>query len=548
MSSNSNPMINYVDKLNSVDLAFLSSNKVKVFPSGRRRSTVVDSDDSTNTVSDQYYIPFDPEARLTTEANSRKHSGLNGYTQTYLKEWDQGSDVEGNIKNGRILLSLGGYLFDIELSSLKTPAAFGDEFDTAVSGATKIYANIILEDVLLYSSSTTLKYYTSILRDQINAANSPSSCLDLLDTDEDKNSEYTSNLDHYYFSGLSFSATSLKASYSGSADGIKTLSRDTRTITQHVESLQILEKVGDTWQMYQPAFLPKIEHGTTADSIVIYGDALLKSSLSIEGATEIRNNTTIKNINVGAPTNPVNEDTGGYIVAQKNITTEQDLIAEQNLSVGSNASITGNLDVAANTTLKTSLVVGDRTPEDSTEAGDLIVKNHIETPTIEATESVTTSQATVKTELNVSNTDKNAIANIDNANITGELNVQNESSNAKITADTAEVTTDLTVYESITVGANPDPGTDYTINRYPQTSINGGTIVTSDIESKFSITTPRLTVASATITELNGYDNLQYTGTDAQNNPIFSKVPVIFLEKVDDEYQLKLSRVNKKGF
>ena len=60
---------------------FVKSLNVQAFPCGRRRS-------DSNQV-----IPFDPEARLNTEANNRKHSGINGYTQTFLKsDWNTGTE------------------------------------------------------------------------------------------------------------------------------------------------------------------------------------------------------------------------------------------------------------------------------------------------------------------------------------------------------------------------------------------------------------------------------------------------------------------------
>ena len=69
-------------------LAFLKSTAVKAFPCSRRRSTLIDVDGRADTVEDRYYIPFDPEARLNTESNIRKHSGLNGFKQSYIQEWN----------------------------------------------------------------------------------------------------------------------------------------------------------------------------------------------------------------------------------------------------------------------------------------------------------------------------------------------------------------------------------------------------------------------------------------------------------------------------
>jgi hypothetical protein len=261
--------------------------------------------------------------------------------------------------------------------------------------------------VQLYSSASSGEYYTSVLRDQLNAENddsssdaySPSLSLDLLNSaisnQQTGYHDYVSNIDNYYFSGLSFSAEPLAPLKDGevfhiSKNSNKTVSRIigkdangegvTSEVNQQVISLRILEKAADgTWQVYQPAYLPRIEHGTTGDSIVVYGDTtlkgadkhfkaegtaevqgdtLLKSNLTVKGTTEVDGNTTIHsnlsvddNINVGSPVTPAIEDNGGYIVAQKNITAEQDLIAKNNL------------------------IVGDST--DATKSGNLTVKNHI---------------------------------------------------------------------------------------------------------------------------------------------------------------------------
>lgn len=448
-------------------LAFLKSSTVKTFPSGRRRSEVVDKDSSTDTKNNQYYIPFDPEARLNTEANARKHSSLNGYTQTYLKEWNEGSDVEGELKNGRVLLSLAGYLFDIDLNSLKTPANFGtgfinsvkEEYQKVIDSATasedektsaetasnsldavtELYANIILEDVHLYSSASGLpEYYTSILRDQINAKNNdvdgrtytPSSSLDLLN-DNSSELSYITNFENYYFSGLSFSVEPLTGIEGKDSISSRTVQRGT-TIknepiyrNQQVVSLRLLEKVGETWQIYQPAYLPRIEHGITDDSVVVYGDTtikssaerptkllvegtaevngdtLLKSNLTVKGTTEVDGNTTIHsnlsvddNINVGdlADEEKAAGDNVGNIVAKNDITAKHDLKAENDLSVNKNATIFGSatikngaeiqngVTIEGDSTIKNSLVIGNRDANDELDSGELVAKARIKTP------------------------------------------------------------------------------------------------------------------------------------------------------------------------
>jgi len=549
---------------NAATLTFLKSSSVKTFPSGRRRSELISIDidkDRNGTVdtTESYYIPFDPEARLNTEANSRKYSSLNGYTQTYLKEWDEGSAAV----NGRILLSLAGYLFDIGLSSLKTPAAFGDAIisgfntklqsiissDTAtdaektaaqslldeIADKTSIYANIILEDVKLYSSTSNLPdYYTSILRDQPSAETKLSSpCLDLLNVDltDSPGQDYIAALSNYYFSGLSFSTSPLTTN----GDNYECKTRDqfsrtvqlengdgsTTSVTQHIVSLCILEKSGANWIIHQPAYLPRIEHGITEDSIVIYGNTTLKGAdktLKVEGFTDIDGDTTIKsnlkvedNINVGTPVTPATADNGGYIVAKEDITAEHDLIAKNNLKVHEDA------------TIETSLVVGERADSDSTEAGTITAKTHIETPTLNASTEITTPEADITTAnidtANITDTANINIADIttasiETATVTNELKVQKveaDDTDAKITADTAEITGNLTVKKTLIATENLEAGiNNLEVNR---ASIDNLTATCADVEDIY------------------------------QGN---YKVPVIELIESDAFWQLKISRIGTK--
>ena len=99
-------------------LAFIKSKNIQVFPCGRRRSTDIAGTGTR--------LPFDPEARLNTEANNRKHSSLNGFTQTYLKEWDT--------TGKRLSLSIAGYLFDILLTNDDTDYSEAEDFATELLG------------------------------------------------------------------------------------------------------------------------------------------------------------------------------------------------------------------------------------------------------------------------------------------------------------------------------------------------------------------------------------------------------------------------------
>ena len=287
-------------------LTFIKSENVQVFPSGRRGAKVEnEANIPTNT------IPFDPEARLNTEANNRKQSGLSGYTQEYLKDWS----------NTHLTLSLAGYLFDIT-HAYGSVDAFGQAIITALgeNNTNAVYANILIEKVRLYSGELNGKskeYYTSILRDQSDSA-IPATYLDLPNDDN-----------NYYFSGLSFSVIPLTSKVGGTAKTRDSLFNSDNT--QQLVSLCILEKVDSEWKIHQPALLPNIEHDTTQNSIVV-GDTRIKR-VENEG-------TVVDNYN-------------GDLVVEHNITVEHDL------TVNNDAIINKNLTIDQIASIKEKLIVGD---------------------------------------------------------------------------------------------------------------------------------------------------------------------------------------------
>lgn len=290
---------------NDITLTFIKSANIQAYPCGRRRSTVVDRDGSSGTTDDQYYFPFDPEARLNTEANNRKQSSQNGYTQTYLKDWD--------VTNKLLTLSLAGYLFKISLPDDHCAVNdFGAKViaQLADTSATSIYANVLLEDVHLFSGFK--EYYTSILRNQSDSSlpeGIPETSLDLPDTTTvnsgSRSLENLRDFNNYYFSGLSFSTTPLSGEAITRSYVQRTVERDgLRGITakQYLVSLRLLKKSGSTWVINEPARLPLVEHGETVDSIVV-GDTLVKDDLTVENHTksktvEVTDRTTTKNLTV----------------------------------------------------------------------------------------------------------------------------------------------------------------------------------------------------------------------------------------------------------
>ena len=236
-------------------VTYIKSTAVQAYPCGRRRSV-----DNKGNVQ----IPFDPEARLNTEANNRKHSSLNGYTQTYLVDWSE----------KELSFSLAGYLFQITLDTdLKPEYKFAKAVLSSLGRpkpANKIYANILLEDTQLFAGFQS--YFTDILRDQTTLSAFPSEALDLL---VDSNTA-TAVADNYYFSGLSFSTVPLtdKKDEARSIDSL-TMKRtygDNKeyTVKQTLVSLCLMEKdATGTWKIYEPAKLPKIEHGQNTNSVII---------------------------------------------------------------------------------------------------------------------------------------------------------------------------------------------------------------------------------------------------------------------------------------
>lgn len=279
----------------SVDMTFIKSRNIQVFPCGRRRSTPymgIQNDDSR--------IPFDPEARLNTEANNRKHSGVNGFTQTYLDAW--GDD--------QLSLALGGYLFNIIFDDEhKEFSAFAEAVATAAS---HIYANIQIERAQLFSgtynktvnteSSESLSYYTSVLGSWTSVDNKDDSALDLYASDTPSPSG-SPILDNYYFSGLAFSSEPIATQYNNlegypTRDEYEHNATDENSniiSTKKIISMCILDKVDNEWKIHEPARLPKIEHGSDPNSVVM-GDLEIKGKKDVEGNVINNGNLTVDNL------------------------------------------------------------------------------------------------------------------------------------------------------------------------------------------------------------------------------------------------------------
>lgn len=286
----------YLNTPDDTVLSFVKSLAVLAYPCGRRRG-------QTNLETE--FIPFDPEARLNTEANARKYSGLNGYTQSYILDWSDESK--------KAIIVVGGYYFEITLEALFSNADVdsADAFGAALidaqkdfidsTGADKIYANIHLKQVPLFVDGTRdLRYNTNVLKNQTNADSS--SAIDVLADGVDRTTA-TYEDDNYYFSGLSFSVTP-KTDHNtdenctyvkkvlNTASSITDITRIDRgtPIQEQVLSLQILEKQGSTWQIFKPALLPKIEHGDIDNSVkmsTVYANDIILNTKPVPALTKI---------------------------------------------------------------------------------------------------------------------------------------------------------------------------------------------------------------------------------------------------------------------
>lgn len=238
-------------------LVFIKSNNVNVFPCSRRRSTPVSSGAGAL---DKYYIPFDPEARLNTEYNNRRHSGLNGYKQDYIYNWNE--------KDKKLSIVLAGYLFEIKLDeNTDTPSKFGNkiaEVAKLTESDNVIYAKIVLADVTFLAKTDQVpEATTKVLRNQTDTKEVSSS----LDTLLDANCK-AEEPDNYYFTGLSL-----------------TTKKTTDATGSHIICLELLEKPsGKDWQIHEPSRLPAITHGITENSVSVgnlevTGDVLIPRTI-----------------------------------------------------------------------------------------------------------------------------------------------------------------------------------------------------------------------------------------------------------------------------
>jgi hypothetical protein len=519
-------------------LTFIKSTNIQAFPCGHRRSTDVSG----------YRIPFDPEARLNTEANNRKHSSLNGYTQTYLDNWDT--------DNKLLTLALAGYLFSINLdTSCSDSTTFGaiaydiikaKSAEQAIAAASlendddrnafilefnnafdenynHLYANILINDTQLFVGSPK-NYNTSILGSQSNSADI--SAIDLLA------SGTSSDVANYYFSGLSFSvkplATLVRAEeeqltfadlpFQTRDEAVKTSSK------QRVVSLCILDKVlkeGTTeyeWKIHEPAKLPRIEHGDLEDSIVV-GETLVRSNLTVENDAVIKNYLETTTLEVVERSSTKDLGVSGLAIINK---------LDVNVSESSDADITANtIEVTDNikapelnvtTTLQ---VHNETTPAEAKMDKAIIAIADIAGATIEATtepssdsisELSVTKVTVANDKLKITNDSTNALVEVDELKATSII-ATDLSIDDNIEAKSMSVLQTLNVQaEPVPEGKTPNPPAVANIDK---ANIDKANITKLDVLATEETDTGIANISKANITVLNVQQEF-----DSGNNPI----------------------------
>ena len=570
-------MFNETHLYNGTALAFIKSVNVQAFPCGRR-SSANQLEDST----EKYYFPFDPESRLSTEANTRKHSSLNGFAQTYLQSWDKDDKK-------LLTMSLAGYLFSIALTGknktlvngeqvyapfdYSTPNAFGNRLATYLhaNDATCIYANILLEDVHLFSSKAN-EYFTSILRDQYDTTDIqlaasdavPETLLDLINkatVDGQKNLDSYKDPHNYYFSGLSFSTSPITGkgtTRSSLPVQVERVNMPKNTTNQLLVSLRILDKVkvsseGATpevfeWQIHQPAHLPKVEHGSTENSAVI-GD-LLVANLDIEetghmsipytGIVEfgwVDENDHTK----GKVTKIVNDGVYAPYVSAG-------LIDAEGIAVGDSVGVKNKEGVVVTVLGENITTYGNVTADGTITAKTaLSVQSGVEGVSATATiDKADITEATI-------GTDTITKANITDADITSAIiGTETVGTSTITTADITEATIDTADITEATIGTAGITAADIGTATIGTATVTDTTTDNLTVNTKATIA--EADIETADINTLTGntatITTIKSDGLNQKVNGTYYDVPVMFLEKDNtaSTYQLKISRINKIGF
>lgn len=280
-----------------VTITFPASIDVQAFPCARRRSIELTIGQT------QQMWPFDPEARLNTERNNRRNTGINGYRDSYINKISINKPANSapasgqEQKLGECDFTLAGYNFKLSLFEDSLPTAFNrtgvesgidllgqlilhglalDEPST--NSANKLYANIVLEEQMLYTgdltNATTKKLSASswLLGRQVVKNNSSETALDLLRSiaTGEKEAELITDAANFYFSALSFSKEKITPSAAiEDRNGVSIAPVERNGKNLIVVSMNILQKSNNQWIINQRALLPDIRHGSTVDSVEV---------------------------------------------------------------------------------------------------------------------------------------------------------------------------------------------------------------------------------------------------------------------------------------
>jgi hypothetical protein len=273
-------------------IAFVPSTNVLAYPCARRRSIAVGNDITS--------FPFDPEARMSTEKNTRNIVSKNGTHNSFLQQFKHTINGNNTMMEAELAFTLNGYSFCIKIPSefwadthdisgntianaaKEDPLTFlCNDLASALGAtdtATSLYANILTETVPFVEGEFDALDATSvILRNQDSTETAQT-----LDAPVRKDSlspndpnPYGKHPSHFYFSGLSFSAipaakTDLAENAEEARHAYETIAayseRANKTIQEYT-SLRLFIKQGDKWLINQEALLPEFRHGDIENSV-----------------------------------------------------------------------------------------------------------------------------------------------------------------------------------------------------------------------------------------------------------------------------------------
>ena len=293
---------------NMTNLAFVPSINVLAYPCARRRSVA----DATGVNS----FPFDPEARMSTEKNTRNIVSKNGTHNSFLQQFKHTINGNSTLMEAELAFTLNGYSFCIKIPSefwadkqdisgnTIAAAAKADPLTFLCSDlisalgandATNIYANILTETVPFVEGEFDALDATSvILRNQDNTETAQS--LDAPVRKEalslEEQQYYGKRPGHFYFSGLSFSTipaakTDLAENGEEVRHAYETIAANSERANKTVQeytSLRLFIKQGSKWLINQEALLPELRHGDIEDSVDVghlRAESLTRAGISV---------------------------------------------------------------------------------------------------------------------------------------------------------------------------------------------------------------------------------------------------------------------------